>query len=80
MPNLEDELLAPFIWEDRLRQAEARFLRQALPPPPGLLALLAAATGRLLVTIGVRLEAVARRPRTGPGWILSADLCPDCGN
>jgi hypothetical protein len=80
VPNLQDELLTPFVLEDRLRQAEARFLRQALSPPPGLVALLAAAIGRVLVAAGSRLEAVAHRSRTSPAWMLSADLCPDCGN
>jgi hypothetical protein len=77
---LQDELLAPFIIDDRLRQAEIRYLRRAIPRQPGRLALLVAAAGRLLVAIGTRLEVIACRPRPSQTWHLNADLCPDCGN
>jgi hypothetical protein len=77
---LQDELLAPFILDDRLRQAEIRYLHHALPRRPGRLALIIAATGRLLIAAGTRIEATACRPRPNQTWLLNADLCPDCGN
>jgi hypothetical protein len=80
VPILQNELLAPLILDDRLRQAERRYLRAALPRRPGRLARAVAATGRLLIATGTGIEAVACRSRANRTWLLTADLCRDCGN
>jgi hypothetical protein len=77
--TMQDELVAPLLVEDRLHQAEVRLLYQAVPRSPSPFVHLIAATGHLLVATGARLESLARRSRTGRTWMLSADLCPDCG-
>jgi hypothetical protein len=77
---LQDELVAPLLIEERLRQAGLRYLLSSSPRGPGRHALLIAAAGRLLVAAGTRLEAHASRRRPRQTWFLHADLCPDCGS
>jgi hypothetical protein len=76
---MQHELVAPLLREDRLHRAEVRLLHDAVPSAPGPLAHLLAAIGHLLVAAGARLEALACHRRAGRTWMLSADLCPDCG-
>ena len=80
MLSLQHELIAPLIVEDRLRKAEIRQLRRALPRGLARHALLVATAGRLLVAAGTRLEAHASRRGPSQTWFLNADLCPDCGS
>jgi hypothetical protein len=80
MLTLLDELVAPLRLDDRYRAAEARHLRAVLPRSPGFSNRVAGAAGRLLVTGGARLQALAERRGTGRPWSLSADLCPECGS
>jgi hypothetical protein len=76
---MQHELVAPLLLQDRFDRAEVRLLYQVVPHAPGPLTHFLAATGHLLVAAGARLEALARRSRTGRTWMLTADLCPDCG-
>lgn len=79
MLSMQDELVAPLLVQDRLDQAERRLLLEAVPHPPDPFTQLLGALGHLLVATGARLEALARASRVGRPWLLSADLCPDCG-
>jgi hypothetical protein len=77
--TMQDELVAPLLVQDRLHRVELRLLSRAVPHPPDLLTHLLGAIGHLLVAAGARLESLARASRTGRTWLLTADLCPDCG-
>lgn len=72
------ELLGPLIVEERLRQAERRYIRSTCTEDPHLLTRLIGATGSGLIGLGCSLQSIAKRPCPDTS-VTRIELVADCG-
>ena len=76
MLTMLDELVAPLRVDDRYRAAELRHLRDALPRAPGLVAVLADAAGRFLLTGSANILTLPQIADALPGRVDYVSLWP----
>ncbi len=72
------ELLGPLIVEERLRQAERRYIHITYTEDSHLLIRLVGATGSGLIALGCLLQSIAKRPCLDPS-ATRIDAVADCG-
>jgi hypothetical protein len=78
MLNLQDELVAWMLFDQRLKNAELRQFMRTVSSSTGIATSIERFTGRLLFEIGQRLQSSADRRTSARRWLLAADLCPKC--
>src|SRR5436190_321782 len=78
MLNLQDELVAWTLFDQRLKNAELRQFLSSAASSTGIGTSLERFAGRVLSGFGQRLQSSVDRRTSARRWLLAADLCPKC--